>query len=115
MTETSDGMGYTVKLLPDAPLSPDTELAFIGGMVFVNAAKHEAVVDHHVANLRGAVGALYGAARSLELAALCITHADDHWRALDAAERARSLAQSMSPAGSGGRAVDVTTNPGTGS
>jgi hypothetical protein len=49
---------YEVKLLPDAPLSDDTELAFIDGRAFVNAAKHEEVVDRHVANCRGAVEAL---------------------------------------------------------
>jgi hypothetical protein len=47
-----------IRLLPDAPLSEATEFVFVGGIAFVNAAKHEEVVGRHVEHLRGAVEAL---------------------------------------------------------
>jgi len=58
----------------------------------INGVRTDEVEVVPASQLRGAVEALYGAARSLELAAAHITDTEANRRALDAAERARSLA-----------------------
>jgi hypothetical protein len=68
-----------VKLLPDAPLDAETtELAFIDGVPFVNAAKYEQVVDRHVGRL-GRLDALRMDAMSL--AEHLVAYAPEHEKA----------------------------------
>lgn len=95
-----------VRFLPDAPLSDATELAFIDGRTFVNATKHEEVVNRHVAEielLRSAVEGLQLAAESDRLRIEKMRNDLEEWKGADMEARtptykiarARGLAQAL--------------------
>lgn len=43
--------GAIDQALPDAPIDENTEIVWVNGRAFINQAKHEQVVDRHVARI----------------------------------------------------------------
>lgn len=44
--------GAIDQALPDAPIDENTEIVWVNGRAFINQAKHEQVVDRHVARIK---------------------------------------------------------------